>query len=610
MITDQILTAVRTGNCGMIDRLAKDGVFDEISAEDKCLLIRNASESGQSAMLRFLFEYHHLYSMEPDAQGRTLLHYAASSGDADMVLFAMDVLGLDPLGGDVSGVTPVDLAQQAGKQEAFHLLVSRLGFSPEQGYRNPVLRGCHPDPSILRRGDDYYLVNSSFVFFPGLPVYHSRDLVHWKQISHAAGDLSTSGLAGLPGGFGYWAPDISFFGGRFWIVATLRRNTKPYRLQMITSAADPAGPWDPPKFLPLDGIDPSLFTDADGKRYILVNPGAMIAEISENGDLLSDPRMISLGAVRIKPEGPHLLRKDGWYYLFLAEGGTGKGHMETVLRSRNLYGPYENCPFNPILSRKNPLSPIQRTGHGKPVRLPDGRWYMPYLCNRPVEGMTLMGRETALDPLTWTADGWPMVNTLKGPSCLQASPFPGIAGGPDLSEAWISPRNDPKRFVLSESPVVCLRGGPDPASTEPCSVLLRRQTESVLMQSALVDMNQAQEGDFGALTGYYDEQSFYLFGLRKEKTGCSLVLTEQIGANRSVRILASLDKQSALVSVRGNGLNRCLYMEDSSVASIRTEYLCDEGLPSRRRFTGAMFGFAAVGSDTVSFQDCSRSISV
>ena len=284
--------------------------------------------------------------------------------------------------------------------------------------------------------------------------------------------------------------------------------------------------------------------------------------------------------------------------------------METVLRSRDLYGPYESCPFNPILSKKNPLSPIQRTGHGKPVMLPDGRWYMPYLCNRPVEGMTLMGRETALDPLTWTADGWPMVNALKGPSCLQVRPFPGISGSPDLTEAWISPRNDPKRFVLSESPVICLRCGPDPASTDPCSVLLRRQTESVLIQSVLIDMSRAQEGDFGALTGYYDEQSFYLFGLRKEKTGCSLILTEQAGAGRNMRILASLDEQSAIVSVRGNGLDRCLYMEDSSVASIRTEYLCDEGLPSRRRFTGAMFGFTAVGTGTVSFQDCNRSISV
>ena len=225
MITDHVLAAIRSGDCDTVDRMAEAGDFDELSAEEKGLLVRAAAEAGQSAMLRFLFEYHHLYSMEPDAQGRNLLHAAASSGDADTVRFAMDVLGLDPLGGDMNGVTPPDLAQQAEKQDAFRLLSSRLGFTPEQGYRNPVLRGCHPDPSVIRTGDDYYLVNSSFVYFPALPVFHSRDLIHWKQISHAVTDPDASGLAGLPGGFGYWAPDISFFRDRFWIVATLRRNT-------------------------------------------------------------------------------------------------------------------------------------------------------------------------------------------------------------------------------------------------------------------------------------------------------------------------------------------------------------------------------------------------
>lgn len=599
----QALAAIRIGNCGAIGQMAENGDFDAMTAEEKALLVRSAAEAGQSAMLRFLFECHHLYSMEPDVQGRTLLHAAASSGDEETVRFAMEVLGLDPLAGDINGVTPLDLAQCAEKHAAFRLLSSVLGFVPEQGFRNPVLRGCHPDPSVFRVAEDYYLVNSSFVFFPGLPVYHSRDLIHWKQISHAVSDLDASGLPGLPGGFGYWAPDISFFRDRFWIVATLRRNTKPYRLQMITSAADPRGPWDPPEFLPLDGIDPSLFTDADGKRYILLNPGAMIAEISDSGRLLSEPRMISFGSARIKPEGPHLIRKDDWYYLFLAEGGTGEGHMETVLRSRNLFGPYESCPFNPILGLRNPLSPIRRSGHGKPVQLPDGRWYMLYLCSRPVEGMTLMGRETALDPLTWTADGWPMVNQLKGPSCLQAFPFPGCTADPDPGEIWISPRNDPARFMRLSGNSVCLDCGPDPAAGEPCSLLLRRQAEPALIQSFRVEMLSASDGDIGALTGYYDENSFYLFGLRKENKGCSLILSEQIGIHRTVRVLASLDAEEAVLTVRGDGLTRHFFLHDKPVASLRTEYLCDEGLPSPKRFTGAMYGLAAIGCGKVFFHE-------
>ncbi len=607
MITRQILSLVSSGSCGEIGRLAEQGVFEDITQEEKRLLVFTAAQSGQAEMLRFLFEAHHLYTPDPDTQGRNLLHCAALSGNAQTVSFALDVLGFDPLQGDRQGITPLDLAAAAPLQDAFVLLRDRLGFSPEQCYRNPVLRGFHPDPSVVRVGDDFYLVCSSFFFFPGLPVYHSRDLVHWQEIGHAVDNLDASGLASLPGGFGYWAPDISYHRGRFWVVATLRRSTEPFRLQMTTSSADPRGPWAPPKFLPLDGIDPSLFTDEDNRRYILLNPGAMIAEIDENGDLLSQPRMISFGSTRIKPEGPHLVRRDGWYYLFLAEGGTGEGHMETALRSRSLYGPYESCPFNPILSRKNPLSPIQRSGHGKPVQLPDGRWYMVYLCSRPVEGMSLLGRETALDPLTWTTDGWPMVNALKGPSCLQPSPFPDRSESVPSCEAWISPRNDPVRFSLWQKEEVHLRCGPDPACTDPCSLLLRRQAESCFTQSFRVRMDRAEEGDFGGLTGYYDERSFYLFGLRKEAGRYELILTEQIGSERRTDILSAFSESSVCLSVQGNGLTRTLsFFRDGTetpAAVLRTPYLCDEGVTEGKRFTGAMLGLAAVGNGTVIFRE-------
>lgn len=605
-INDQILALVSAGRCDAVNDLAEQGVFGGVTPEEKRLLVFTAAGSGQAEMLRFLFETHHLYSPEPDEQGRTLLHYAAQSGNAQTVSFALDVLGFDPLGGDRQGITPLDLAEAASGQGAFEFLSGRLGVVPEQCYRNPVLRGCHPDPSVVRVGSDYYLVNSSFVFFPGLPVFHSRDLVHWQEIGHAVDSLDASGLSSLPGGHGYWAPDISFHRGRFWVVATLRRDEKPFRLQMITSAADPRGPWAPPKFLPLDGIDPSLFTDEDGRRYILLNPGAMIAEIDENGDLLSRSRMISFGSARIKPEGPHLLRRDGWYYLFLAEGGTGEGHMETVLRSRSLYGPYESCPFNPILGRKSLLSPVQRSGHGKPVQLPDGRWYMLYLCSRPVEGFTLMGRETALDPLTWTADGWPMVNALKGPSCLQALPLPSRPESAARREAWVSPRNDPARFMAEQGDRLILRCGPDPAGTDPCSLLLRRQAEASFTQSFHVRMDEAGESAFGGLTGYYDERSFYLFGIRKENGVYSLVLTEQTGGERKTEVLASLAGPAVRLSVRASGLTRTLsFFRDGiehTAARIRTEYLCDEGLPDGKRFTGAMFGIAAVGTGAVAFR--------
>lgn len=609
MNLQSVLTLIGSGDPTALEQLA-DGAApdpDDVRAEDKQALSRAAARAGQAGILRWLFE-HHLYSVDPDAHGRTLLHEAASSGDADTVCFALDVLGFDPLAGDDRGVTSLDLAAAAVSKNpsALRLLSGRAGFTPDAGYRNPVLRGFHPDPSVVRAGEDFYLVTSSFFLFPGLPVFHSRDLVHWEEIGHAVHDLDASGLAGLPGGFGYWAPDISFFKGRFWIAATLRQNTKPYRLQMVTSAADPRGPWDPPKFLPLDGIDPSLFTDGDGRRYILLNPGAMIAEISETGELLSGPRMISFGHARIKPEGPHLLKKDGWYYLFLAEGGTGDGHMETVFRSRNLYGPYESCPFNPILGKKNPLSPVQRSGHGKPVQLPDGSWAMIYLCGRYVEGMTLLGRETALDPMEWTADGWPMINGLKGPSCLQKPPLPFDSPAGETPEKWVAPRTDPASFAEISGDTIALRAGADPSGTGPCSLLLARQKESAFTQRVTVDLSGTAEGAWGGLAGYYDERSFCLFGLRKEASGCSLILSEQAGEERTTRVLASLDSPVAVLSVRGEGLaRRFSLLQDSAEAAgitVRTPYLCDEGLPLPKRFTGALLGLGAVGYGTAVFR--------
>ena len=597
---------VQSGDLSSLRAMARDGGTEGFSPEEKAILTRTAAQYGQTAVLRFLFEAAHLYNTDPDEEGRTVLHFAAMSGNAETVRFAMDVLGFDPLTADVMGRTALMEARKAPVQSAYSFLTEHLGFTAEQCYRNPVLRGFHPDPSVVRVGEDYYLVNSSFVHFPGLPVYHSRDLVHWRLIGHAAENLELSGLAGLPGGYGYWAPDISYSRGRFWVVATLRRDTVPYRLQMITSAEDPRGPWTAPRFLPLDGIDPSLFEDTDGRRYILLNPGAILTEVDEAGNLISEPEMIFFGDARIKPEGPHLLKRDGWYYLFLAEGGTGPEHMETVMRSRSLHGPYEACPFNPILSRRNPFSPVGRSGHGKMVSTPDGRWFMVYLCGRSVEGRTVMGRETALDPVQWTADGWPMVNRLRGPSCLQVCPFPAgeqdASGLPEDSASpdWISPRSDFRSFARFAGETIALTCGADPAGIAPCSLLLLRQEESCFRQSVRVDLRDAAPGSLAGLTGYYDERSFFLFGLRKEENECRLVILEQEGEERRVKELCSIPGSEAFLRLEGNGFRRKLFLgqgeEDAPMETLRVDYLCDEGVSGGKRFTGATVGLAAVGS--------------
>lgn len=396
-----------------------------------------ACEAGDFEALERLIAYH--YNLEDcDEEGNSGLHYAVRGGDMRIIRYLTEQGGLDPTWANLHMITPMHLARELCP-EAYAYFTQHVGFSLEEAYQNPVRRGMHPDPSILRVGDDYYMVNSSFVMFPGIPVSHSRDLVHWKVIGYAVTDAAWAKehLGHIQGGRGFWAPDISYHDGRFYICATLRQNDDAayIQTQMVTSAECPEGPYETPVIHNLLGIDPSIFTD-DGRRYMLINRGARIVEISPDGKaLLGEPRLIWYGSSKHAPEGPHILKKDGWYYCFLAEGGTGMGHMITVARSRNLYGPYEDCPYNPIMRQKHSAAIIQCAGHGKPVSTPDGRWFMVYLCSRFLEGKWgMLGRETCLDEITWTADGWPLVNMGRGPGNLRPLPY-GASAEPEKTPA-------------------------------------------------------------------------------------------------------------------------------------------------------------------------------
>ena len=561
-----------------------------------------AARLGKAGMLRLLAEKCHGMPLDNDANGRNLLHAAAASGDPDTMAFALHVLGMNALAGDSQGVTPLDIAARTGPG-ALRAMEELCGIRLADCYRNPVHRGFHPDPSVVRVGEDYYMVNSSFVMLPALPVSHSRDLVHWKNIGHVLTDPDAARLRGLRGGFGYWAPDISFWHGRFWVVATLHGTEIPVRTQMITSAPAPEGPWDAPKFLDIDGIDPSLFADDDGRRYLLTNPGAQITPVSESGDPEGEPRMIRYGWNLIKSEGPHLLKKDGWYYLFQAEGGTGFDHVETCSRSRNLYGPYESCPFNPILGKRDEESFITRSGHGKPVQLPDGRWAFVYLCGRRVEGKTLMGRETALDPLEWTADGWPMVNRLKGPSCQQKKFLPDSPAEPN--EPWVCPRVSPDSFSGREkNGRIRIRGGAGLSDLYGAHALLHRLRETQLRLRAAADVRQMDTGGAAGLTGYYDENSYFFFGLRKTAAGADVILVQRIGPEEAEETLGSVPAWHAELALSGEGFAFSVSCAEAGTEKhFRAEYLADEGLKQGKRFTGALAGLAAVGTGTAFFEN-------
>ena len=400
-------------------------VMDEAGA----WALHRVMESGNLEMAEFVVEYAIVNLNLTDRAGNTVLHYGVKSGCLELVKYLVERVGSEITQANKRGETPYDVSLRPEKEEIRQYFEEKLGAGETELYYNPVYRGMHPDPAVIRQGEDYYMVNSSFHFFPCIPISHSRDLIHWETIGYAITNPEWARLEKLEGGRGYWAPDISYFEGRYYITATYRLNEedRPMRLQMVTSADRPEGPYCEPVFLEEDGIDPSIFTDLDGKRYMLLDRGARIFEISPDGKkILSKPRLLWYGENKKASEGPHLLYKDGYYYLFMAEGGTGMGHRISVARSRSLMGVYESCPYNPILRQWDENRQLQCCGHGMPVDTPEGDWYMVYLCTRPGEsGYAMQGRETAIDPIVWTSDGWPLVNQLRGPSDLQK--MPGIS---------------------------------------------------------------------------------------------------------------------------------------------------------------------------------------
>jgi xylan 1,4-beta-xylosidase len=302
----------------------------------------------------------------------------------------------------------------------------------KNNFYNPVLAGFYPDPSVCRVGGDFYLVNSSFAYFPGIPIFHSTDLAHWEQIGHVMDRPEQLNLDGAGVSRGLFAPAIRYHDGIFYVVCTLVDKGGNF----VVTATNPRGPWSNPVFLPaVNGIDPSPFFDENGKAYIVYN------SIPPNDSSLYDGhrtiRIIEFDALKLatvgkdsilvnggtdiakKPvwiEGPHIFHKDGYYYLIAAEGGTADQHSEVVFRSRSLMGPYISYEKNPILTQRHldasRKDPITSTGHADFVQLPNGEWWTVFLGVRPYQiaggEYYNTGRETFLAPVSWT-DGWPTI---------------------------------------------------------------------------------------------------------------------------------------------------------------------------------------------------------
>ncbi|WBB77746.1 glycoside hydrolase family 43 protein [Micromonospora sp. WMMD882] len=295
---------------------------------------------------------------------------------------------------------------------------------PDGTFRNPVLPGFHPDPSVCRVGDDYYLVCSSFEYFPGVPIFHSRDLVHWEQIGNV---LDRPGQLTLPpstaSSGGVYAPTLRHHDGRFWLIVT---NCADGGGNLLVTAEDPAGPWSDPVRLPgVPGIDPDLTWDDEGDCWCTYAGIEQVRIDPRTGRTIGEPRRLWSGAPGAQaPEAPHLYRVGGYWYLLIAEGGTERGHAVSVARATAPGGPYEPCPANPVLTHRGTNRPIQNTGHADLVEAADGSWWLVLLGVRPgggTPGWHVLGRETFLAPVTWV-DGWPVVGGVE--PVMAAPPWP------------------------------------------------------------------------------------------------------------------------------------------------------------------------------------------
>ncbi|MBX5448433.1 glycoside hydrolase family 43 protein [Thermogemmatispora sp.] len=314
---------------------------------------------------------------------------------------------------------------------------------------NPILPGFHPDPSICRVGDDYYLVTSSFEYVPGVPIFHSRDLVHWRQLGYCLTRPEQLPLPRSEPSLGIFAPTIRFHQGTFYLIATNMDlyEEKKGRCNFYVTASDPRGPWSDPIWLEQGGIDPSLFFDDDGAVYLTSTAdqecGIQQSQIDPvTGKLLTEPCLIWRGTGGAYPEGPHLYKIADYYYLMIAEGGTEYGHMETLARAPTPWGPWEVCPHNPILSHRSLHHPVQATGHADLVQAHDDSWWLVCLGVRPQPFTKLhhLGRETFLAPVVWDASGWPHVGdngriqlSFEGPQ-LPSVPWPSPAARDDFDQ--------------------------------------------------------------------------------------------------------------------------------------------------------------------------------
>lgn len=438
---------------------------------------------------------------------------------------------------------------------------------------NPILKGFNPDPSIVRVGDDYYIATSTFEWFPGVQIHHSRDLTTWRLVARPLNRKSQLDMRGDPNSCGVWAPCLSYADGLFHLIYT---DVKRYGRTTVGGASGASlrdfhnylvvsptieGDWSDPVYLNSSGFDPSLFHDDDGRKY-LVNmlwdhrpgqarfAGIVLQEYSPAERRLVGPRrMIFQGTALGLTEAPHLYKRDGWYYLLTAEGGTAWNHAVTMARSCDIAGPYELHPDVHVLSSHRPDAELQRAGHADLVETLAGETYAVYLCGRPLpnRGRCVLGRETAIQPMVWGEDGW--LRTADGQGVpRQGVPAPDLPPDPvvkppvraDFDKAelpidfqWLRSPEPGELFSLTaRRGWIRLFGGESIGSLFRQALVARRQQAFCYSAATRMDFTPAHFQQAAGLVCYYNGSKFhYLFVSHDEAVG------------RHIRVMSALPDQ-------------------------------------------------------------------
>ena len=489
---------------------------------------------------------------------------------------------------------------------------------PPGSYRNPILAGFFPDPAITRAGDAFYLVNSTFAYFPGIPVFKSADLVHWRQIGNVIDRPSEVKFDGLGVSRGLFAPSITFHDGLFYVLNTAVDAGGNF----LSTARDPAGPWSDPTWLPQleGGIDPSLFIDTDGKAYVLNNGppqgppqysghrAIWIQAFDLAARKLTGRRKVLInGGVDFSKhpvwiEGPHMYRHQGWYYLMCAEGGTSDQHSEVVLRGHSPWGPFEPYAGNPILTQRDLPADrpdaIANAGHADLVQAADGSWWAVFLASRTYGRVHYnTGRETYLLPVTWR-DGWPIIlphgKTIPyiaaGPSgatsaaATGATAAPGTGAGvapttgnftwrdefdaPTLRPEWLRVRvpTEPFADVQTRPGWLTVHALPEPLSTlRNPSFLARRQQHLSFDASALLETPQTQDIVAG-LAAFQSENYWYSLGVRRlDRVNFPLELFLQKRSGTQTQVVSSMplkDRTRIRLKISANAGDYSFYFDE------------------------------------------------